>query len=286
MTPMFSDDELNKISEIDEIEPKALEQITQKLGHWTAPEVRPEQTAALVEMLSAELVSNTVQLRRRNLSDIWLVLILRAQFRVVQREIWVASCIVMLIGMVFTMASYTTGQNPSSLPFVLVAPLTTAFAISFLYGPTEEPAIEIELSTPVSQRLILLARLTLVFGFNLMIGLISSLLLSLSGVSTPLWMLVALWLAPMTFLSALAFVGGAFTGNSGASILLSVLIWTTQVLRQQLMYITDAPPLINLLPDLFAVEALPTLFALGIALVLFGLWVIGREEHWLRSLNV
>lgn len=283
MTPMFSDDELNGI---DEIDLKALEHLTQKLGRWTVPEVRPEQTAALVEMLSAELKSATTQPRRGNLFDIWWVLILRAQMRVVQREIWAASCVVMVLGIMVTMASYTAGQNPSSLPFVLVAPLTTAFAISFLYGPTEEPAIEIELSTPVSQRLILLARLTLVFGFNLMIGLIGSLLLSLSGVSTPLWMLVALWLAPMTFLSALAFVGGAFTGNSGASVLLSVLIWTTQVFRQQFMYVVGASPLISLLPDLFAVDALPLLIIMGIALVLIGLWFVGRKERWLRTFNV
>lgn len=280
MKPMFSDDEL------DEIKGDELEHLTQKLGRWTAPDVKPEQTAALVEMLGAELISNTARPKPLHLFDKWWVLILRAQIRVVQREIWAASCIVMLLGMVVTIASYTSGQNPSSLPFVLIAPLTGAFAISFLYGPSEEPAIEIELSTPVSQRLILLARLTLVFGFNLMIGLVGSLVLSLSGVSTPLWMLVALWLAPMTFLSALAFVGGAFSGNSGASVLVSVLIWSTQVLRQQFMYASSLSPLLSVIPDLFAVEALPLLVVLGIVLALIGVWFVGREERWLRSFNV
>lgn len=280
--PIFSDDELQTIN----IKPDELEAITQKLGRWTAPEVQPEQTTALVKMLSGELQTSGITPKKMGASDMWWLLILRAQIRVVQTEIWAASSVVMLLGLLVTLASYTSIQNPSALPFVLIAPLTTAFAISFLYGPTEEPAIEIELSTPVSQRLILLARLTLVFGFNLVLGFIISLLLSLSGLTTPLWMLIALWLAPMTFLSALAFVTGATSGNSGVSVLLIILLWTTQVVRQQLMVSPRGSDLVSFIPDLLAVETLPLLVVLGVLLVVIGLWVVGREERWLRSLNV
>lgn len=258
--------------------------VLKRLQKWDAPQTTPIDTTALITTLTGELEANTRRSRLHHYWNAWPVLLMRAQLRVVQREIWAASLIVLLLGLAVTIATFEPTRSVTHLPFVLLAPLVTAITISYVYGPASEPALEIELAAPTSQRLILLARLTLVFSFNLMIGLIGSGILSLSGVNGSLGTLIGIWLAPMAFLSALAFLLGAVFHDPAISTIISLGIWTVQVLRQYID--VNANPVMTHIPDLLAVENRPLLLLFGLALVLLGLWWVGREEHWLHTTRV
>jgi hypothetical protein len=208
----------------------------------------------------------------------WPWLLLRAQERVVRREIWVASTLVMALGTLVTLATYGPHSPSGSLPLVLISPIVAAIGVAFIYGPAVDPALEIELATPASTRLILLARLVLIFGFNLALGLMGSVVLAGLRSEVSLWPLVMAWLAPMAFLSALAFMLTILLADPGIGVLVSLGLWAVQSMGQ---VVTRSGISWNL-PDLTAVEVRPWLWALTLLFFALALWASGRDERWLR----
>ncbi len=253
-------------------EAKKLLPVARRLQAWPAPKPTPKDTAKLIARLEAELPTRNYQLP---LTAYWPVLLLRSQFRVVRGEIWMASALVMALGLLVTLATYSTSE---AWLLVLVAPVVTAVGVAFIYGPDVDPALEIELATPVSPRLVLLARLALVFGFNLIMGVGASAVLSLVSAQIAFWPLVSTWLAPVTCLSALAFLLTVFTTNSLTSAILCFLLWTFQSMRQ----LGGFGTVVWYVPDLMAASARPWLWALAGALTVLALWLGGREERWLK----
>jgi len=243
-----------------------------RLQSWSAPKPGPTATVKLIARLEAEIPNPQSPIT--NLLSSWPILLLRAQLRVVRGEIWAASALVMTLGLLVTLATYSAAE---AWPLVLVAPLVAATGVAFIYGPDVDPALEIELATPVPPRLVLLARLALVFGFNLIIGLAASLILSLARAEVAFWPLVSTWLAPLSFLSALAFLLTVFTVNSTTSAMISLLGWAFQSLRQ----LGGLKAVAWFMPDLMAASARPWLWALALLLAALALWLGGREERWL-----
>jgi hypothetical protein len=245
-----------------------------RLQSWSAPKPGPTATVKLIARLEAEIPNPQSPIT--NLLSSWPILLLRAQLRVVRGEIWAASALVMTLGLLVTLATYSAAE---AWPLVLVAPLVAATGVAFIYGPDVDPALEIELATPVPPRLVLLARLALVFGFNLIMGLAASLILSLARAEVAFWPLVSTWLAPLSFLSALAFLLTVFTVNSTTSAMISLLGWAFQSLRQ----LGGLKAVAWFMPDLMAASARPWLWALALLLAALALWLGGREERWLRG---
>ena len=249
--------------------------VARRLEQWPAPKPTPPETVKLIARLEAELPTRNLQSPFSNLQSSWPLLLLRSQLRVVRGEIWAASALVMALGLVVTLATYSASE---AWVLVLIAPVVTAIGVAFIYGPDVDPALEIELATPVSPRLVLLARLALVFGFNLIMGVGASAVLSLVSAQIAFWPLVSTWLAPVTFLSALAFVLTVFTTNSLTSAILCFLLWTFQSMRR----LGGFENVAWYFPDLTAASARPWLWALAAALAALALWLGGREERWLK----
>lgn len=223
----------------------------------------------LVDKLLAEMPSKRG--KRQRLAEWWPLLLLRAQLRVIRSEIWIASLLVIALGNLVTLTRTQPGDSGNGLPIVIVAPLVAAVGIAFIYGPEVDPPLEIQLATAVSPRLILLARLALVFGFDLMIGLASSVALTLLDSSFSLWPLILSWLAPMTFLSGLAFFLTVFSQEALLSGLICFVLWVWQAI--------DIPYF--RLPDMTTEAARPWLLVLAALLGIVALWLAGREERWI-----
>ncbi len=248
--------------------------VARQLQAWPAPRPTAANTANLIARLETEIPNPQSPIT--NLLSSWPILLLRAQLRVVRGEIWLASALVMALGLLVTLAMVSaTGGGL----LVLVAPLVAAVGVAFIYGPDVDPALEIELATPVPPRLVLLARLALVFGFNLLMGLAASAVLSLASAKVAFWPLVSIWLAPMTFLSALAFLLTVFTVNSYTSTTVSLLLWAFQSMRQ----IHGFDKAVWFIPDFMAASVRPWLWALALLLAALALWLGGREDRWLRG---
>ncbi len=244
--------------------------VLRQLSDWPAPAPSAAETDRLVRVIIAAVPAP----RPARLGTVWWPL-LRAQARIVQQEIWVASALVMLLGCVVTLVK--PAASPDQLPLVLIAPVVAALGIAFLYGPSAEPALEIELATPISPRLLVLARLLLVFAFDLVLALLGSALLVLTQSGWSWWPLVTLWLAPMTFLTTLAFLLSMIFSEPLIGAAICLALWGAQVLRQFL-------PL-ERWPTLLSAEAQPWLWCVAAGCALAALWLAGREERWLVKQN-
>jgi len=236
------------------------------------PALVPPEVQALLAKLPGR---RPVLAPRPQLNQQWAWLLLRSQARVVRGEIWTASALIMALGVLVTLIISGPGAD-SALPLALVAPAVAAIGIAFLYGPAVDPALEIELATPTSPRLVLLARLALIFGFDLGLGLAASIMLALQS-QVSLWPLVMTWLAPMAFLSSLAFLLAVLSADPGLGTLVSLALWVLLNLAR----LGELRSLVLPLPDLLAASARPWLWGLALLLGGLALWAAGREERWL-----
>jgi hypothetical protein len=251
--------------------------VIHKLQEWKAPPPLLLETTRLTEVLGRLLKARRNSTVSYRLYLGWLVLC--SQLRVVQYEIWAASFIVMGLGTLVTLGYSMSHAVDVTLPFVLIAPVAAAAGIAFLYGPSVDPALEIELTTPVSPRQVLVARLVLVFGFDLIFGLMGSAVLSLLRTDISFWPLVSAWLAPMTFLSSLAFLMTTLTLDPGLSLLACLGLW----ILENLTRLVPGVRLPFSVPDLTAATTRPWLWLLAVLLSCAALWFGGSEEHWLRK---
>ncbi|NWG16795.1 MAG: hypothetical protein HXY41_09180 [Chloroflexi bacterium] len=252
-------------------ETEALLETVRFIRQWDAPTPAPETTARLIESLLPELP----QPARRHPGQGWLLLVLRAEARIIRREIWLASALVMALGVVVTLG--VGGVNPAT-PLALLAPVVAAVGMALLYDSDMEQVLELTDSTPASVRLLLLARLTLVFCFDLALGLAGSVVLTLLRADVLLWPLVMSWLAPMAFLSALAFMLSVVTGDAVAGAVFSLTIWGMHVFVRS-MPASGGLTWILSLPGLADPATRPFLFAAALLLVMAALWLAGDPER-------
>ncbi len=136
--------------------------------------------------------------------------LLNAQAMLVHRELWPACAAVMAIGVAVALLA----EKASVIHFL--APLVGAAGLAALYGPEHDPATELALATPTSPWKILLARLALVSGYNLLLALVASFALLVFIPPNLLGSLIVGWLGPMAFLSALALLLSLWIGTSNA----------------------------------------------------------------------
>ncbi len=277
------------------------------LKRWTAPEPSADATAHLIQGLQAELhetlaafplvsksegeparvkVNLSVGQAARsvgewNPSNNWPpLLLLRAQLRVVQGEIWIASALIMLLGVVVALVTARLPGEAADLPLILIAPVVAAAGLAFLYGTDADPVMEIEHATPVSWSLLMLTRLALVFGFDFALGLAGSVILTLIHPSLSLWPLVGAWLAPMSFLSAFAFLISVLFVDPLVGTIVSFGLWIMQAFLR-FWNVTLSFQTINL-PNLLSEEARPWLLALAIPLFALSLWLSDHRDSFIR----
>jgi len=254
--------------------------VRQFLSAWDAPAPDPAAKARLFDALAevplptAWVGAPPMSLRHRLRHA---ALILRTQLRVVSMITWLASMLVIAFGVLVTFMLRDSGSDV--IPLVIVSPIVTAVGVAFLYGEEVDPALELQLSTPVSPQLILLARLVLLFGFDLVLSLIGSVILA-GAADYALDALIVSWLVPMTFLSAGAFLLSVLFFDPLQSVLIALMCWTVIVLR----HFGQHEPLIAL-PDLLAVEFRPLLIAAALGLLITALSFAERDERFTRKDN-
>lgn len=147
--------------------------------------------------------------------------LLRAQAFLVHREMFPASAAVMALGVIVALVS-----NHVEVVY-FIAPLVAAASLSVLFGAEQDPAYELILATATSPWKILLARLSLVSAYNLLLVIGTAVILLFFIPPAVLGTLVFGWLAPMAFLSALALLLSLWLGTSNA-IAVTYVLWVAQ----------------------------------------------------------
>lgn len=152
--------------------------------------------------------------------------LLRAQASLVQREMWPASAAVIALGVVVALLS----EHVEAIYFL--APLVAAASLSVLFSPEYDPAYELALSTPTSPWKVLLARLSIVSAYNLLLTLVAAVALLALVPPELLGTLILGWLAPMAFLSTLALLLSLWVGT-GNAIAVAYILWIAQYMPYQ-----------------------------------------------------
>lgn len=142
----------------------------------------------------------------------WALLAMEA--RILHPALWLVSALVMVAGVGFLMVK----SDFAEAVLALVVPLIAAGGVAGSQGPEQDDAFEVVAVTPTSPRVVMLARMTLVFGYDLALALAASVVLSpLGSTDTGLTSLITAWLGPMAALSALTLLLSVCWNPAGAT---------------------------------------------------------------------
>lgn len=188
-------------------------------------EATPAPSSAVLSGAIAEIEEAGLSPLASRTSLAWQLLL--GQLPLVRREIWSASAATMAVG--WLVALLVTGPSMAGQVFALIAPVVAAVGVAFVYGPENDPSLEVALSTPTGPRNVLLARLVLVYGYDLLLALAATGAFVIVGGDFGLWPLISLWLGPMLFLSALALVVSLLV-SPAAAVLAALSLWGLRLL--------------------------------------------------------
>lgn len=168
-----------------------------------------------------------------------------AEARLIRLAVPIASALVMALGVAIVLVQAATGGDlrgatasatadaggSANLVLALIAPIVAAAGVAGTYRSAHDPAAELIAATPTSDRLLLLVRLTLVFGYNLVLAVAASAALATADTAGPasLNALVGAWLGPMALLSSLSLLIAVRFGPDTA-LGAAVGLWTVRVL--------------------------------------------------------
>jgi hypothetical protein len=147
--------------------------------------------------------------------------LLKAQTYLVQSELWPISALVMLIGVLVAVVA------KRDIVIYLLSPMLAASTLAMLYGPDHDPAHEITRSTATSPWKILLARMSIMSCYNLLLGLVASLGLLFFVKPEMLGTIILGWVGPLAFLSSLALLLSVWWGT-GIAIAVTYCLWLAQ----------------------------------------------------------
>ena len=186
--------------------------------------------------------------------------LLLAQLRLVRLSVWTASVVVMGLGVVLAVVGARSQAWPESV-LAMLAPIVAAAGIAGVCGTERDPGFEYIAATVTSPRVVLVARVALVFGYDFALAMVSSVVLAGFGVdSSGLTSLIGAWLGPMVVLSSLCLLLCVTVGTTVATTV-ALAVWVTRLLAPGLA--VDAE---WLAPVARAVEALWSTNLLTVAL--------------------
>ncbi|HEX8861718.1 MAG TPA: zf-HC2 domain-containing protein [Actinomycetes bacterium] len=203
------------------------------LGGWTAvaeamtaPAGTPPEPASVVRaaLTQAALAPQPPPARRRRAAFAGELLL--AELRLVRPSVWLASVLVMTCAVGLAL---TAGNGAGATVLSLVAPLVAVAGVAGVYGPERDPAFEALAVTATSPRVVLLARVTLVFAYDLVLAVAASAVVQLGAPRVGLAALVAGWLGPMALLSALSLLLAMWVGPN-VSMAVAASLWVLRVL--------------------------------------------------------
>ncbi|MFI5955693.1 zf-HC2 domain-containing protein [Cryptosporangium sp. NPDC051539] len=175
-----------------------------------------------------------------------LAALLVAEARLIRPGVPLASALVIALGVGLALLRTTTGDatvaaravgagldagGSAGLVLALIAPIVAAAGIAGTYRSRSDPAAELIAAAPTSTRLLLLVRLMLVFGCDLVLAVAASAVLAGTGAAETAGVnvLVGAWLGPMVLLSSLSLLIAVRFGPDVA-LGAAVGLWAVRVL--------------------------------------------------------
>lgn len=208
------------------------------------------------------------------LAHFWLVF--SKQIGIIHKSIWIVSAMVMVFGGILVFAA-TAGDHShirdAQLLLALFASVIGASGVAFIYGAENDIGFELTLSTPTSIRIVMICRMILVVGYDLLLSALASTILALSYGGGP-WEIIQLWLGPMLLLASLSLMLSLMVG-SVIALLFSLILEATQALPTYMMKGLIGLQLAR--PDLW--QTSPTILLLAILFFVFAILYAPRQPR-------
>jgi len=208
----------------------------------------------------------------RHLWKAWYIL--RSQVPLIRAEIWLSSALVTLLGIIVALFL----ENVNTI--YVLAPFISAAGVAYIYGLKNDPALELTLATPVSAQQILLARLALVFGYNILLILASSMffLLVNGQIAQFSWAVLLDWMAPMAFLSSLALFCSLLWGSINGMVI-AYALWIIKGILTKIEFTGQyAAGFKTLATFLNKLETPSYLLLISLAFLILALWVTDKKK--------
>ncbi len=204
--------------------------------------------------------------------------LVKAQAYLIQSELWPVSAMVMLIGVLVAVVA------KRDMVVYLLSPMMAASTLAMLYGPDHDPANELTRSTATSPWKILLARMSIMSCYNLLLGLIASLGLLLFVKPDMLGSIILGWVGPLAFLSSLALLLSVWCGT-GVAIGVTYGLWLAQYISFKTISIWMPSPVWSNFLSAYKNFWHEPLLLVGLAflLALAALWSANRPVMHLSS---
>lgn len=192
----------------------------------------------------------------------FVVQLLSSQLRLIRTSVWTASVLVMGVGVLLALPRTVSGRGWPEDVLAMIAPVVAAAGIAGACAPERDPGLEFLSATATSPRVVLMARVTLVFGYDLVLALISSVILAGVGVDPPgLASLIGAWLGPMALLSSLCLLLSVAAGTTVATTVVLAL-WVARLLTPGLVGTEWLAPVTRGIESLWSTNVITGLLSL------------------------
>jgi Putative zinc-finger len=208
------------------------------------------------------------------LLHLWLVF--KKQIGIIHKSIWIVSAMVMIFGCILVLVAISGNHShlhDAQLLLALFASVIGASGVAFIYGAENDAGFELTLSTPTSIRIVMICRMLLVVGYDLLLSALASTVLALSYGGGP-WEIIQLWLGPMLLLASISLMLSLMVG-SVIGLLFSLILEATQALPSYMEKGLIGLQLAR--PDLWQTN--PTILLLAVLFFVFAILYAPRQPR-------
>ena len=258
-----------------------------ELSSWEAVRDAAQLAAAVTPRPSANVLNavwakidaspGQVSIRQRFLKyalHLWLVF--KRQIPLIYKSIWIGSALVILAGcglVLFSMLQLHNHPRDAEAALALIATVTSAAGVAFIYGRDNDAGLEITLSTPTSVRIVMFCRLLLVLGYDFALAAFASIVVALAHGGS-LWEIFQMWLGPMLLLSSITLTLSLLVGSWFAIMTALVL----EALQELPPYVERHAPLLQFAnPSTW--QTSPTVLFLGVLFIIFAVFYAPRQPR-------
>lgn len=197
----------------------------QSVSDALRPEEPPPDAVATMLRTAA---THAEPIRRKHGHLAFAAQLLLAQTRLIRVSVWLASALTMAFGVLVVLPLRESGLAETTL--AVIAPFVAAAGIAGVCGPDRDAGFELAAATVTSPRTVLVARVTLVFAYDLVLALGASLVLVALGLDTSgLGALVGAWFGPMALLSSVCLLVAVAAGTT-AALTVGLAFWVARLL--------------------------------------------------------
>lgn len=244
-----------------------------------AAAVTPQPSANVLNAVWAKIDASPRQVSiwqwfLKHALHLWLVF--RRQGQLVYKSIWIGSALVILGGcglVLFSILQLHNHLRDAEAALALIATVTSAAGVAFIYGRDNDAGLEITLSTPTSIRIVMFCRLLLVLGYDFALSALASIVVAVAHGGS-LWEIFQMWLGPMLLLSSITLTLSLLIGSWFAIMAALVL----EALQDLPLYVERHAPLLQFAnPGMW--QTSPTVLFLAVLLIIFAVFYAPRQPR-------